>query len=151
MEIPLQAQVECTDGVCGRSEYVLINPVSDQVSHLVVREAESDKEYIVPVETVSETVAGTIQLRCSQAKLKRMRQFIKTTFIEEKVAYTSLGGGNEMYGGGSYYYLPYVDPEMTVQVPVEHQQNSAWGTGCPARYPRGSNGWLCRSCRRIRG
>jgi sporulation protein YlmC with PRC-barrel domain len=27
-----------------------------------------------------------------------------------------------MYRGGSYYYLPYVDPEMTVQVPVEHKQ-----------------------------
>ena len=39
MEIPLQAQVECTDGLCGRSVYVLINPVTDQVTHLVVKEA----------------------------------------------------------------------------------------------------------------
>jgi hypothetical protein len=29
MEIPLNAQVECTDGICGRSMYVLINPVID--------------------------------------------------------------------------------------------------------------------------
>jgi sporulation protein YlmC with PRC-barrel domain len=27
-----------------------------------------------------------------------------------------------MYGGGAYFYFPYVDPEMTVQVPVEHKQ-----------------------------
>ena len=51
MEIPLNAQVECTDGVCGHSEYVLINPVIDQVTHLVVKEdAVPNTEYIVPVE-----------------------------------------------------------------------------------------------------
>jgi hypothetical protein len=38
MEIPLNAQVECTDGICGRSAYVLIDPVFDQVTYLVVRE-----------------------------------------------------------------------------------------------------------------
>jgi hypothetical protein len=38
MEIPLNAQVECTDGACGRSEYVLINLVSDNVTHVVVKE-----------------------------------------------------------------------------------------------------------------
>ena len=56
------------------------------------------------------------------AKLKKMQPIIKTSFIEEKMPYTNLGGANEMYRGGSYYYLPYVDPEMTVHVPVEHQQ-----------------------------
>ena len=48
MEIPLQAQVECTDGVCGRSAFVLIDPVADQVTHVVVKEDSSpNKEYIV--------------------------------------------------------------------------------------------------------
>ncbi|MGD0750942.1 MAG: PRC-barrel domain-containing protein [Anaerolineales bacterium] len=122
MEIPVQAQVECKDGLCGRSIYVLINPVTDQVTHLVVKEDGSDTEYIVPVEYVTETIASTIRLRCTKTNLKKMHRFIKTTFIEEKVPYTSLGGGNEMYGRGAYYYLPYVDPEMTVQVPVEHKQ-----------------------------
>ncbi len=122
MEIPLQALVECTDGVCGRSVYVLINPVVDGVTHLVVREDSSGKEYIVPVEFVSETISGTIQLRCSQARLKKMRPFIKTTFIEEKIPYSSYGSGSGMYGLGSYYFIPYVTPEMTVKVSVEHKQ-----------------------------
>ena len=51
MEIPLQAQVECTDGVCGRSVYVLINPLVEQVTHLVVKDDSfPNTEYIVPVE-----------------------------------------------------------------------------------------------------
>jgi len=54
MEIPLNAQVECTDGIDGRSEYVLIDPISDQVTHLVVREDSSpNTEYIVPVDFVN--------------------------------------------------------------------------------------------------
>ncbi len=122
MEIPLQAQVECTDGVCGRSEYVLINPVIDKVTHLVVREEASKTEYIVPVDLVTETIAGTIRLRCSQAELKKMPPFMKTTFIEEKVIDSKYNYPGGLYGGGSYYYLPYVSYGETVQVPVEHKQ-----------------------------
>jgi sporulation protein YlmC with PRC-barrel domain len=123
MEIPLQAQVECTDGVCGRSVYVLINPVTDQVTHLVVREnSRPNTEYIVPVDVVSETIADTIQLRCSKAELEKMEPFVTTTFVEEKMPdldYVYAGG---MYGTGSFYYWPYVTPENTVYVPVENQQ-----------------------------
>ena len=51
MDIPLNAQVECVDGVCGRSVYVLLNPVIDQVTHLVVKEDSfPNAEYIVPVD-----------------------------------------------------------------------------------------------------
>ena len=120
MEIPVQTQVECKDGLCGHSVYVLINPVTDQVTHLVVKEEADEKEYIVPVEFVTETIANTIRLNCSKAKLKKMRRFIKTTYIEEMVPYISLGAG--MYDMGAYYYTPYVTPDLTVQVPVEHQQ-----------------------------
>ena len=62
MEIPLNAQVECTDGVCGRSVYVLINPVIDQVTHLVVKEDSSpNTEYIVPVDFVAETITHLVR------------------------------------------------------------------------------------------
>ncbi|MBE3144874.1 MAG: PRC-barrel domain-containing protein [Planctomycetes bacterium] len=123
MEIPLNAQVECTDGVCGRSVYVLINPVIDQVTHLVVKEDSSpNTEYIVPVDFVAETIADTIRLRCSRAEHEKMDPFIKTTFIEKKVPDMSFGYGDGMYVMGSNYYMPYVTPGITVQLPVEHLQ-----------------------------
>ncbi len=122
MEIPLNVQVECTDGVYGRSEYVLINPVIDQVTHLVVKEDMApNTQYIVPVDFVSETIADTIRLSCSKAALEKMDPFVKTNFIEEKVPNRNLRSVG-MYGMGSYYYIPYVTPEMTVQVPVERLQ-----------------------------
>ena len=122
MEIPLQAQVECTDGICGRSVYVLIDPVIEKVTHLVVREDLSPNiEYIVPVETISATIVDTIQLRYSKAELEKMNPFVQTEFVEEKVLdYAGYRGG--MYGMGSYY-MPYVtSDEISVLVPAEHQQ-----------------------------
>jgi hypothetical protein len=123
MEIPLNAQVECTDGICGRSVYVLINPVTEQVTHLIVKEDSStNTEYMVPVDIVADTIADTIQLSCSKAELEKMDPFIKTEFVEKKAPdrYINYSGG--MYSAGSYYYLPYVTPGTTVQVPVELRQ-----------------------------
>jgi sporulation protein YlmC with PRC-barrel domain len=124
MEIPLNAQVECTDGVYGRSVYVLINPVDEKVTHLVVREDLSpNTEYIVPVDVVSATIVDTIQLRCSKAELEKMDPFIKTTVIEKKVPVTDLGYHGAMYGWASpEYYTPFVTPEITTQVSEEHLQ-----------------------------
>jgi hypothetical protein len=123
MEIPLNAQVECTDGVCGRSVYVLINPIVDEVTHLVVKKDSSpNTEYIVPVDVVSKTIVDTIQLRCSKAELEKMDPFVKTTFIEEQVPGRAFGYSGGMHGKGSSIYSPYVTPERTVQVPTEHLQ-----------------------------
>ena len=122
MEIPLQAQVECTDGVCGLSVYVLINPLVDEVTNLVVRETSSNTEYIVPVDFISTTIADTIRLNCNTAELEQMKPFVKTEYVESKIPVGNIGLAGGIYGMGSYYYLPYVTPELTVQVPVEHRQ-----------------------------
>ena len=123
MEIPLQAQVECTDGVCGRSVYVLINPVIEKVTHLVLREdASPNTEYIVPVEAVSATIADTIQLRCSKAELEKMDPFIKTNYIQMRVLEKTWASGGGSIGIGANYYLPYVTSERTVYKPIENQQ-----------------------------
>ncbi len=122
MEIPLNAQVECTDGVCGRSEYMLIDPVADKVTHLVVREDATNTEYIVPVDSVIETIADTIRLRCSKAELEKMDPFIKTKFIEEKVHEKTWAYGGGSIGIGANYYLPYVTSERKVYKALENQQ-----------------------------
>lgn len=120
MEIPVGAQVECTDGLCGHLAHVLLNPVTDRVTHLVVREdAPPHTEYIVPLEVLAETLAGTVQLRCSKAELQKMDPFVKTEFVQREMpdVYPELSA----YGMGTFYW-PYVVSEHTVQVPVEHLQ-----------------------------
>jgi hypothetical protein len=122
MEIPLNAQVECTDGVSGRSVFVLINPVVEEVTHLVVRDDSSPhKEYIVPVNLVTETIAGTIQLRCSRAEMEKMDPFIVTRYIKDKMPARNFEYSG-MSGAGSAYYLPYNTPDITITNAVEFQQ-----------------------------
>jgi len=121
MEIPLQAQVECTDGVCGLSVYVLIDPVSDQVVHVVVKETITNMEYIVPVDVISATIADTIRLSCSKAELEKMPLFTQTEFVQEKVLdYAGYMGGTS--GMGPYFYMPYVTSEVRVPLSKEHKQ-----------------------------
>jgi len=121
MEIPLQAQVECTDGVCGLSVYVLIDPVSDQVVHVVVKETITNMEYIVPVDVISATIADTIRLSCSKAELEKMPLFTQTEFVQEKVLdYAGYMGGTS--GMGPYFYMPYVTSEVRVPISAEHKQ-----------------------------
>jgi hypothetical protein len=122
MEIPLQAQVECTDGVCGHSMYVLINPVVDQVTHLVVKVDSSNTEYIVPIDLLSETIADTIQLNCTKAELEKTDPFVKITFVEEQGSTRDFIYGSEMHGMGSHYYMPYGTPDVAIKVPVEQRQ-----------------------------
>lgn len=123
MEIPLKAQVECTDGICGRSVYIVIDPVTEKVTHLVVRMTDApNTEYVVPLDRVATTIDNVIHLHSSKADLAEMKTFTQTEFIEETVPGNSYGYGGGQYGMGAYYYLPYVTPDQTVLTPVEHQQ-----------------------------
>jgi hypothetical protein len=124
MEIPLNAQVECTDGVCGHSEYILINPVTDEVTSLVVREDSSpNTEYIVCTDKVDETITDTIQLLCSKAEMEKMDPFINTSYIQETVPARVIAprdGGS--YGMSTSFYMPYVTAETTMRTAVEVRQ-----------------------------
>lgn len=123
MEIPLNAQVECTDGVWGHSVFVLINPVTDQVAHVVVKaNSFPNTEYIVPISLVNETITDTIRLHCSQAELEKLEEFNQTTFIQERVPESAFGVTGGMIGLGSFYYMPFVTREITVFVPENVQQ-----------------------------
>jgi sporulation protein YlmC with PRC-barrel domain len=119
MQIPVNAEVSCKDGACGKSTYVLINPITEKVTHLVVKGAASPhNEYMVPVGVVAEATTELIQLRCSREELEHMDLFIKTEFIKAEMPDTySIG-----YGMGTYMFWPYAVPEHEVTISAEHQQ-----------------------------
>jgi sporulation protein YlmC with PRC-barrel domain len=123
MEIPVNAQVECMDGFFGHSEYVLINPVIDKVTHLVVKQDVSpNTEYIVPVDLVAKTMDRKLHLNCIKAELEKMPPFNQTEFIKEKVPEMNYGMVREMRGMGATLYLPFVTYSRTVQVDKELHQ-----------------------------
>jgi sporulation protein YlmC with PRC-barrel domain len=82
MEFPLNAEVHCTDGRSGRSTYIIMDPTTEKVTHLVVRERQASRtERLVPVELVANTAAEVILLNCSLEQFSKLELFNQTHFI----------------------------------------------------------------------
>src|SRR5574341_2383795 len=83
MDIPVNAVVYCADGICGRSAYAVLNPVTDQVTHMVVEEKRlPHTQRIVPIDDVMETAHDRIRLRCTGDELAHMQVFSETKFLD---------------------------------------------------------------------
>ena len=82
MEIPLNKDVLCDGVICGRSTRLIVNPVNDQVTHLVVAEKDfPNPERMVPVAEIAETSHEWIKLRLDQTEFLKMQPFMETDFI----------------------------------------------------------------------
>jgi uncharacterized protein YrrD len=82
MNLPINAAIACADGPCGHSTAIILNPISDQVTHLVVREPRLlDTERMVPLEFVIESTPELIRLRCTKDELVHMPPFVTTSYL----------------------------------------------------------------------
>lgn len=114
INVPLDAKVECTDGMCGESVTVIVNPTTRAVTHFVVRNKSfpHPPERIVPVDLVVEVVSGVIRLSCTADELAGMEPFLETQYVETGVP--------AVYPGyPSSYELPYVTSQEGMQMPIE--------------------------------
>ena len=115
MDIPINVDVLCAGKLCGRSTSLVINPINEQVTHLVVSEkAFPNIERLVPINKILASSPTSIQLRCSQDDLSSMEAFQETDFID---------------GGHLESALPFVVPYHVwpysmydaMPVPLEHE------------------------------
>jgi sporulation protein YlmC with PRC-barrel domain len=105
IDIPMDASVECADGVCGRSVYLVINPVKQKVTHLVVEEAQLPyTERLVPIEWVAQTTANLIRLKCTREELAKQEPFSETEYVKPD--------SSELSVSPVYLGAPYIDPYM---------------------------------------
>jgi sporulation protein YlmC with PRC-barrel domain len=113
MDIPVNADVYCNDQRCGVSTYLIINPTTKKVTHLVVKEkAFPHIERLVPIDLILETSPHKIQLRCSRNQLEKMESFIETEFIRTEIP---------EYVGDQLMRWPYVIPKIE-KISVEHER-----------------------------
>ena len=91
MDIPINVDVRCADGSCGRSTYIVLDPTTWQVTHVVVREQRfPHTEYLVPVDRVVESTPSLVRLRCTAQELVEMEPFMETEYIPVEIpAYAS--------------------------------------------------------------
>jgi sporulation protein YlmC with PRC-barrel domain len=112
MDIPVDADVYCNNRVCGRCTHIVLNPVTEQVTHVVVQEKRLPQaERLVPIDHVIETNPQLIRLRCSEDELANMEEFAQTQFIPSTIP---------SYTGMSYTMWPYAIHEPII-VPVRHE------------------------------
>lgn len=82
MDLSLHAAIHCTDGSGGHAVAILLNPVSDQITHVVVREpGMMGGERMVPVEFVTESTAEQTRLSCTVDRLAELPPFVSTHYI----------------------------------------------------------------------
>ncbi len=91
MDIPINVDVVCTSELCGRATAIVINPINDQITHVVVSENEFPHiSHLVPVNNIFVATPNLIQLRCKKAELKKMETFEETDFISSGILESAL-------------------------------------------------------------
>ena len=116
IDIPVKAAVECTDGACGQSIGIVINPANGWITHLILKEKWSSQILrLVPVEQVMETSPNLIRLRCGADDITKMDHFVENEFIPVEIPH---------YSGDGYtwpYFVPEGDweTEEHLQIPPE--------------------------------
>jgi hypothetical protein len=99
IDIPLKAEVLCTDGHAGTTTAIIIDPVKRNVTHVVV-ESIKYLDYLVPLDRVTDTTPNSVHLDCTIAELHEMRSFTEAQYMQ-----SDLDDGT-VYAGA--YMAPYV-------------------------------------------
>jgi len=85
MEVPINAEVFYQNEYVGRSCYVIVNPVNDRITHLVIRLEDPFAERLIPLKHVSETSLNRIDLDTSRSEVMNMEPFSERQFFEAKI------------------------------------------------------------------
>jgi sporulation protein YlmC with PRC-barrel domain len=115
MDIPIGVDVECVDGSCGKSSYVVVNPIKREITHIVVEPGGLfvQPERLVPLDLVVESTPGLIRLSCTKDEFETLEPFVDLEYIKEELS--------DFNYAGEYLLAPYRLPDA-VLTPVEVEQ-----------------------------
>jgi hypothetical protein len=99
MDIPIDVTVEWIDGTGGRSTAIILNPITEQVTHVVVREPGLiGVEHLVPIDLIQESSPQRLRLRCTTDELMAMQSFVSSQLIPLPPGYEAYPGAGACYG-----------------------------------------------------
>jgi sporulation protein YlmC with PRC-barrel domain len=100
VQFTIGAEASCSDGTCGKVTRVIVDPVAEEVTHLVVEPSHRrGLGKFVPLGLIDST-AGQIRLSCTQAQFEKLDPAEETRFIPGTNGYAG-------YGPGQVGYWPY--------------------------------------------
>ena len=106
MDIFIHADVTCTDGLVGKSSYIVVDLISERVTQFVVKTKEHERQYLVPLELVKNTDRKSILLNCTKKDVYALQPFHEGYF-----------NGYDTYSGSPPIPAPGVDPSSTLYHP----------------------------------
>jgi sporulation protein YlmC with PRC-barrel domain len=116
--ITIGSAATCSDGPCGAVSRVVVDPVANELTHLVIEpEHRSGLGRLVPLEMV-EAEAGTVRLHYTLAEFEKLPGAEEMDFLPG-------GSGYQAYAAHEAYYSPYfgleggTDPRLTLASAVE--------------------------------
>ena len=120
MDIALDAEVLFSEGGTGKVTKVVVNPISGEMTHIVVRAKGSfEVEYLVPVDKIIESTPHDVSLAITSNDLRLMDTY-------ERIHYLSKSGPPEDSSDPATIFWPFMPPGdegpmyiMEVQVPPE--------------------------------
>jgi uncharacterized protein YrrD len=127
MRVQIYAGVACTDGPCGRVESVIVDPLADRVTHLVVRgRGAPHVEYLLPLDEVTAAEDDTVHVGRTRAALEALERFTDIIYVDQsdpRVLHKALHGATDDH---VRWAEARPGPEMLVlgaeDVPVEHER-----------------------------
>jgi sporulation protein YlmC with PRC-barrel domain len=114
MDIPIHADVNCSDGLVGASSYIVVDLISERVTHFVVKTKEHEGQYLVPLDIVTAADRHGIQLDCQKRDVYKLNPFNELYF-----------NGYDDYGGSPPIPAPGVGPSSTLYHPHRMADSAA--------------------------
>ena len=112
MDLSINAEVRCSGEVGGHISNIILNPVTETVTHIVVKRSKvPHKEYVVPVAEIDKSSAHCVYLLLSKEELENQQPYIERQYIQYQIP---------SYAHGDYIMLPYAVPEKRIVV-HEHE------------------------------
>lgn len=107
-DLPLNVEVNCHDGSCGKSSHVIIDSLNQSITHIVVQNEEflGSNKRLVPLEKVIATTPRSIQLNCTKEELSAMERFTEIHSIDAR------SGENVSFGLPPEHYFDEFDPYL---------------------------------------
>jgi len=109
MDIPVDGEVHCKDGRSGTIRMVIINPITNKLTNVVVEYRE--KQHLVPRSVVAATTPNLIVLNCTRKELAAMEPFKEQHFISTALP--------DYDFTGEYFVEPFVYQEHETEIEEE--------------------------------
>jgi sporulation protein YlmC with PRC-barrel domain len=112
VQFTIGAEASCSDGTAGEVTRVIVDPIAEAVTHLVIEpDHRRGLGRLVPLSLIDATT-GQIHLRCTKAEFEKLDPAEETRFIPGTSGYAN-------YGPGQVGYWPYYGLGTGIGFPVD--------------------------------